>query len=796
MSTVSKSSQSRSHGSNSTSGTAFVLNTAPVLYDAEFELEVGLFEYKDHEQLRSLRTQYRKSHVVRQHRSFSGKGGSKRMIAAIPIIANAPKVGDTFTSMKLGDNLGHTAALVRESLISYFAAFPRRVFDYRPVTFMCDGKKDNLLKLSLPNGITCPDWLGVVPVYEIEVRVVETARDHPYVSISLSTFTRRRIDATCKQLMDVGFDVVGHYVGRRDEPNDTRIDPRFQLVGRAVSIKDGMIQLSDHRHQVEEISLQEAFIEASAFDAVAKQIIGGAFSQVKSKLDSMTSSFRQGDQKLNRIERLRAHFKDHPLEIVEGETWKCGDFASQGVKGFPKIQVCPPVTYLFDSRKTDTWPVRGIDKNGPYSAPMFSPTEPTICVVCQKEHRGRVEQFIHKFLHGIPKAVPTNGQRPKMQPFDNGFIRKYAIQNVKTEFFEVEGKSAADYRKAIHSAFKARSQAGYGFDLALVEIEESFHGLSGESDPYLIAKAEFLSHQIPVQEFKLETTELPEKRLHYALNNMALATYAKLGGTPWLVQANPPIAHELVIGLGSANVGEGRFGERQRVVGITTVFSGYGNYCVSTVSKAVTYEDYEAELLSSLKETISKVSKSMNWSPNASVRLVFNSFKPFKNIEQDAVKKLVSSLGDYKAEYAFVDVIDKHPFLLFDKQQQGTWAHDGSGKNKGLFAPERGQFLRLSGSESLIVLTGPKELKQAKDGMPSPVLLRLGRGSTFRDLLYLTRQVNTFACHSWRGFDNSPLPVTLGYSNLIARLLGKLNQISFWNPSQMYGKIGDTRWFL
>ncbi len=104
--------------------------------------------------------------------------------------------------------------------------------------------------------------------------------------------------------------------------------------------------------------------------------------------------------------------------------------------------------------------------------------------------------------------------------------------------------------------------------------------------------------------------------------------------------------------------------------------------------------------------------------------------------------------------------------------------------------------MRLSSYETLVVLTGPKELKQSADGMPSPILLRLGRGSTFKDLFYLTKQVNTFACHSWRGFDNSPLPVTLGYSNLIARLLGKLGQVSYWNPSQMYGKIGETRWFL
>jgi hypothetical protein len=47
---------------------------------------------------------------------------------------------------------------------------------------------------------------------------------------------------------------------------------------------------------------------------------------------------------------------------------------------------------------------------------------------------------------------------------------------------------------------------------------------------------------------------------------MALASYAKLNGIPWLLKANPTIAHELVIGLGSANIGERRLGERERFV--------------------------------------------------------------------------------------------------------------------------------------------------------------------------------------------------------------------------------------
>lgn len=782
--------------------TQFVLNVAPILLDDKAEISVGLIPYVDHNQLRMLQESHRSTHLIRRHRldTLDDDHETSNQIAAIPIVTDPPLVGTTFRNLPLRDNLGHVAALIRESLISYFSAFPRRVLDYRPIKFLAEGMNDNLLEQSLPKGITCPEWLGVNPLFELDVRVIEIVRGEPFIGICMNLFTRKRIEANCQQMLHEGFPVVGHYVKRLMNTNDARIQPHLQLVGKAASVDDGSILLADHRDDFPQIDSSVAYLETAAFDDVLRHYFKSTYGTVKSKLDNALERFSEGPEKFARLERLRSYLEAHPLDFLPERRFKIGKFLSEGDLKFPSIRVAPPVTYVFDStgQKTDTWPVRGIDKHGPYSTPTFSPTEPKICVICQKPHRGRVEQFVRKFLHGIGQASQKTdrGMPAKKQPFEKGFIRKYALQDAQTEFFEVEERTADSYRKAIIRALQTMNDRNFRFDLALVEIEESFHMLKGIADPYLVSKAEFLSHQIPVQEFEFETTEIPDKRLHYVLNNIGLATYAKLGGTPWLVQASLPIAHELVIGLGSANVGEGRLGERERVVGITTVFSGDGNYCVSNVSKAVVFAEYEVELLESLKQTITRVSKSMNWQPKDHVRLVFHAFKPFKDIEADAVKKLVQGLGDYQVEYAFLHIVETHPFLLFDKKQMGVPAFDGTGKNKGLFAPERGRFLRLSGTESLVVLTGPKELKQASDGMPSPVVLRLGRGSTFRDVPYLTHQVNTFACHSWRGFDNSPLPVTLMYSELIARLLGKLGAVSFWNPTQMYGRIGETRWFL
>src|SRR2546430_6119069 len=78
----------------------------------------------------------------------------------------------------------------------------------------------------------------------------------------------------------------------------------------------------------------------------------------------------------------------------------------------------------------------------------------------------------------------------------------------------------------------------------------------------------------------------------------------------------------------------------------------------------------------------------------------------------------------------------------------------------------------LSDHEVLMSFTGAGEVKRAEDGLPTPILLRLHRGSTFVDTTYLARQAFTFSCHSWRSFFPAPMPITVMYSQLIARLLG------------------------
>jgi hypothetical protein len=277
---------------------------------------------------------------------------------------------------------------------------------------------------------------------------------------------------------------------------------------------------------------------------------------------------------------------------------------------------------------------------------------------------------------------------------------------------------------------------------------------------------------------------------------MSLATYAKLGGTPWLLRGNSLGIHELVVGLGSAQVGEGRLGKRERLVGITTVFGGDGNYYLSNLSKAVPFDQYQETLMKTLRASIKKVQTGMNWQRGDRVLLVFHAkFKRFSKEEVQAVVDLISEFAEYDVKYAFVQVSEQHPFMAFDTSEPGKKDFD-TGSIKGKYAPARGRYLQLGRREVLLFLKGPGEVKRPEDGTPRPILLTLHPDSSFTDLRYLAEQACIFAGHSWRTFLPGSVPVTIQYSDLIATALGKLSLLERWNPDVMLDRIGKTMWFL
>jgi hypothetical protein len=446
------------------------------------------------------------------------------------------------------------------------------------------------------------------------------------------------------------------------------------------------------------------------------------------------------------------------------------------------VQQLPEPTFVFDysGDKTHQYAEHGLTKFGPFDAEAFTPKRPNLVVVTPSQYQGTVEGFVNGLLHGIPGTA-----------FADGLIRRYQLTGATTKMIAFDGpRDAAGYRQACRKALEQNEK----IDLAVVVVSAGQRHLTGNDSPYLVSKSTFMSQGVPVQEFQVENMRgdgVPHK-----LKNASLASYAKLGGTPFVVKVQArPMAHELVIGLGSASHMDRRMGPTERSVGITTVFNVDGNYLVSNTSREASYDQYADELLKALVTCIEQVKHDRGWQPKDTVRLVFHVFKPFKDREAQAVKQLVDFLaGDFlNVEYAFVNISEDHPWALIDEDAAGVSAY---GKTKGRMVPIRGHAVALGEREMLLSTVGPRDVKLPIHGLPQPLLLKLHRESTFTDLDYLAGQVLRFTAMSWRRPYPSAKPVTIFYSELIAGLLGDLRSVTNWNSDLIGTKLRNSRWFL
>ena len=417
-----------------------------------------------------------------------------------------------------------------------------------------------------------------------------------------------------------------------------------------------------------------------------------------------------------------------------------------------------------------------------------------IAVICQERHQGETSRCVGAFLDGLPDAtLPGRNGYPSTAVFPNGFIGRFRMGKPTVETFTASSASADAYAEACRNAIEAAADKNSSWDLAILQTEEGFRQLPHAANPYFVAKAAMLKRGAQVQAFSLKTMRLPKMNLAYSLSNASLASYAKLGGIPWLLRSQPNTDHELVIGLGSHTARSSRLSAGNRTVGITTVFSSDGRYLLKDRTAAVPFEKYPAELKASLHRTISRIREEDAWRASDAVRLIFHVFKPLKSREIDVVEATVKELGLSNVRFAFIHVVDEHPFLLFDEGNPGSPIRDGK---KGVNAAARGTAVEISDNEMLLSMKGSQELKLVWQGTPRPLLLRLDQKSTFRDLGYLTTQLFDFACHSWRTFNAAALPVSILYSELIAEMLAGLSAVPGWDADAMRSSTGRTRWFL
>jgi len=128
---------------------SLVLNFSPIGFD-DFEIKVGQLPYggDGEEVLKQLREEHNATHVFRRE--------GKDSILVVPLAPEASLLGEP-KAVRLKENLGLAAALVRNALLTYLAGMGRTVLSYDPLKFIA---RRDLLRVNAPHGIAPPDWRG------------------------------------------------------------------------------------------------------------------------------------------------------------------------------------------------------------------------------------------------------------------------------------------------------------------------------------------------------------------------------------------------------------------------------------------------------------------------------------------------------------------------------------------------------------------------------------------------------------------------------------------------------------
>lgn len=789
--------QRKAHHGQPTTQSGTVLNIAPIQFSKSI-IRIGELPYTEHAELRRLRRKYDTTHALR-------RDGRSNKIVNIGLQSDIEPLG-TVREVPVQKQLYLLSAAVQSSLLLWLNSGELRITRRRqPLTFW--GTKDLLLSEAIEKmRMQRTKSLEVVVRFSLDTRILYPASGRPvYLGLLIDVNTSNVIDVPVSSLIERGLNVKGLYVCRRRPEHEDGIVNALETVGRVRSVEGSMLHLADSR-ELESVDASEVLLEPRQenLERVVCIYYPRRAKAIIRRLSELRTQYLTGPGKLSHIRETLQKLQRNSCRFQLGGALDV-DFQAlldRSSPFFPSFLPTKRPNMLFGSqgRKISRRPDDGIREFGPYKHMFHERNDVSIGVVCEAAHRGRVEQFLGMLKDGFPEPQWRSlGRFPKDKPnpYGAGLIGKFRLLRIRFEYEEINDTSAESYEKAI----KRLLDRPVAPSLGIVQTRESFHLLPNQQNPYLVSKVAFMKAGIPVQVVKIETIEKQISEIPWTINNIGLASYAKIGGTPWVISTRGPGSHELVIGIGYSEVRQSRLGERQRYVGLTTVFLGDGEYLLWDQTREVEFDEYQSALLETLRGTIQYVRAEKNWQPGDHVRLVFHVYKPLKHKEIESIRELVSGMIDerYRVRFAFLDISSYHGYRLFSPSRKGKSYRTGSGhwRKKGAGVSPRGECWQLSRWHALLQLAGPADVKTEEQGCPRPLLIELHKKSDFTDLTYLARQVFHFSFMSWRSFFPGTEPVTISYSRRIARMLGQLRTIPGWDSSALQSpSLKSSKWFL
>lgn len=392
-------------------------------------------------------------------------------------------------------------------------------------------------------------------------------------------------------------------------------------------------------------------------------------------------------------------------------------------------------------------PIQGIRSFGPYDTDLFAKDKIHCAIVFPKQIGHLNTSLQNAFTKG--------------EGIFEGFEQWFRVGIEFSEERQISQETAIEVKRTVEEISTK--------DIDIVFILTS----QRNPDIYREGKAILLGSGIPSQFVTAEKLNNPNQR-QWIWTNIALATYAKVGGTPWVIAANGK-RNEVVMGVSRARDMTGKY-----IVGFVTVFNQDGDFLLlHSKAPIVDWEHYVEGLRDLIVEAYHEY-ESLQGKPE-SIILHFHKRPGWP--ELDSIGNALQEIGS-DIPYALIHLNEYSNYHLFD-----------TGHNT--YVPQAGLKVDLSRHQALLLLDGRIGDRRSRRGVPNVLEIAMDGRSTLpaEEFPRLVRQVNDFARVNWRGFNPKASPVTLNYSYLISRLVVEVGTDN-WSQIIASTKLRDKAWFL
>jgi hypothetical protein len=340
-----------------------------------------------------------------------------------------------------------------------------------------------------------------------------------------------------------------------------------------------------------------------------------------------------------------------------------------------------------------------------------------------------------------------------------GMQRPFRLTAVTAEVHLLDDPGPAAYRRAAARLLDSVRQPNFVF---LIIRPQDRYAAPGE-DPYRLAKALLVARRVPSQAITSATLEGPDGSVRWAISNLALAVYAKLGNVPFVLH-DPSPTRELILGVGRADTEDPATGESQQMFGSAVVFRQDGDFLyggsTAVVSDRYSYRDGLRDMIRGALTT---------YEQEQGVTLDRFTVHVFKRTGRQEIAAVAEALAGRAIEVALLHVNRDTPLQFLKVSAEGA-----------IGAAPAGTVVAL-GDRDRLLATGDSR----------PVRLVLDEASTHRDLNRLVDQAYGLCAMSWRGYGRARTPVTIAYGHLLAAKVAALRAYGLDGVG-----LGRQPWFL